>query len=52
MRGNTTITFSTLFEDTIMAHGVAWAHAYYTRKGMSHQEFGTWLAGFVMARTH
>ena len=43
MRGTLTIPFSTLFADTIGTHGVRWAHAYYTRRGMSECEFGLWF---------
>lgn len=49
MNGTPTVPFSELFADTIHAHGIAWAHKHYTKRGMSRAEFGIWLTGFVGA---
>lgn len=43
MNGKGNIRFTELFIDTCKAHGVAWAHAYYLKHGMSTMEFGIWL---------
>lgn len=43
MNGKGNIRFTELFIDTCKTHGVAWAHAYYLKHGMSATEFGIWL---------
>ena len=39
MRGTLTIPFSALVADTIEAHGLAWAAAYYAKKGLPLWQF-------------
>lgn len=46
MRGSMAVRFSSLFADTIGAHGPAWAFNYYTSHGMTEQEFGVWFRGW------
>ena len=44
MRGSVQVPFSTLFADTVQAHGAEWAAKHYCRKGgMSQWEFSFWL---------
>lgn len=50
MKGSITIPFSELFASTVRFHGVAWAHAYYTSRGMTSREFSIWYRGY-RART-
>ena len=47
MSGKDGIRFSQLFNDTCRAHGVAWAHKYYLKRGMRPVEFCSWLGGYV-----
>ena len=35
-------TFFELFDDTMQAHGLAWCHGYYTKRGMPAWEFRFW----------
>ncbi|QOR55741.1 MAG: hypothetical protein YHS30scaffold667_37 [Phage 65_10] len=44
MHGTPTVPFSALFADTEQAFGVAFARAYYTKRGMPAWEFGFWLS--------
>lgn len=43
MQGKGSIRFAELFADTVQAHGVAWAAAYYAKKGMPLWECVFWL---------
>ncbi len=47
MNGKNGIRFSAMFNDTCKAHGVAWAHKYYLKRGMTKIEFCSWLGGYV-----
>ena len=49
MRGSISIPFSSLFADTCDMHGVAWAQAYYLKRGMPAWEFAVWLSGYRTA---
>jgi hypothetical protein len=42
-RGTPAVPFSELFRDTVLAHGVRWAAAYYSKHGMPTWEFLFWL---------
>jgi hypothetical protein len=42
MRGTPTVPFSSLIADTIATHGMLWAWRYYSKHGMSRQEFRLW----------
>ncbi len=42
MRGSVQVTFSQLFADTVQKHGTVWAWQYYSKRGMSRQEFRIW----------
>lgn len=42
MQGTPTIPFSSLIGDTINTHGIPWAWTYYSKRGMSRQEFRLW----------
>lgn len=42
MSGTPAVPFSDLFRDTVLAHGVAWAWSYYSRRGMPQWEFRHW----------
>jgi hypothetical protein len=42
MHGTITVPFSLLITDTIQTHGVVWAWAYYSKRGMARWEFRLW----------
>lgn len=49
MRGNGTVTFAQLFEDTVREHGSDWALRHYTRNGMQEWEFWFWVSAVGVA---
>ena len=49
MTGKGNIRFSTLVADTIEAHGLAWAAAYYAKKGLPLWQFLIFARGAMKA---
>lgn len=39
MRGTLSVPFSSLVQDTIQTHGIAWAAAYYAKRGLPLWQF-------------
>ena len=48
MSGTPAVPFSDLFRDTVQAHGVPWAWAYYSRRGMTRLEFRFWARATLL----